>query len=128
MAAGDEIRVRGADEVARTLSAFADDIEDLADTGAEAAGLVQRAAQGFAPRRTGALRASITVARAEHGATVTAGVGIRRPYPSIQEYGSNRRGITAKRYMQRAGDQQEKPVADLYETTIDKLGNQVKGA
>lgn len=128
MAQSGTVRVRGADEVADTLHRLADDLDDMPAVDAEAAGTVQRSAQGFARRRTGAMRASIRVETAEHGATVTAGVGISRPYPAVQEYGSDRRGITANAYMRRAAETQERPVAQLYENAVDKMVKKVKGA
>ena len=126
MATGERITVRGADEVARTLQAFAESLAELPD--ADAGALVQRSAQGFARRRTGRMRASITVKTTEVGATVTAGVGIVRPYPLVQEYGSARRGITANRYMARAAEAQFQPVVNLYESAIDKAADKVRGA
>lgn len=125
MPSGDRIKVRGADEVARTLHALADDLEDLPDV--DAAGLVQRSAQGFARRRTGRMRASIEVKDTSAGATVTAGVGIARPYPAVQEYGSRRHHITPNAFMRRAVESQERPVVAVYENAVQKAAKQVRG-
>lgn len=128
MAAGDRITVRGADEVAKTMHELADALDDLDAVDAQAAGIVQRSAQGFARRRTGRMRASIQTSQTEAGATVTAGVGIVRPYPSVQEYGSTRHGITPNYYMRRAVETQERPVVNLYESAVITAANKVKGA
>jgi phage gpG-like protein len=128
MATGNRVTVRGADEVARTMHACAAELADLTDVDAAAAGVLQRAAQGFAPRRTGTLRASIRTETTGHGATVTAGVGITRPYPSVHEYGSKRRHITASRYMRRAAETQQRPVVNEYEQAVDHAAGRVRGA
>lgn len=119
--------VHGADTVARTMRVLADDVRQLGESvGPDAAAVVVRTAQGFAPRRTGRLRSSIqptTVTAAV--TTVTAGVGIT--YAGVQEYGSRRRHIEPKLYMKRTADTQEKTIAGLYETAADNAAAKVKG-
>lgn len=127
MGAGDAVTVRGADEVARTLNDLADRLGDLGDVDAAAGAVIARSAQGYAPRRTGALRASITVQVAEAGATITAGVQLRDARALVQEYGS-RRGVTGKFYMRRAADSQESAVVDQYETAVKSAADKVRGA
>ena len=124
----EQVRVRGLDDVQRTLGDLADDLADLSSTSAVAGDVLAGAAQGYAPRRTGRLRASIERKATRDGVTVTAGVGITSPYPSIQEYGSKRRGITGSHYMRKAAEQQERAVINEYESTIDRAVKQVKGA
>lgn len=109
------------------MHGFAGELEDLSSADTAAGGIVQRSAQGFARRRTGAMRASIQVKTTDDGATVTAGVGITRPYPSVQEFGSTRRHITANRYMARAAQTQERPVATVYDNAIQHAADKVKG-
>lgn len=126
MATGDRITVTGADTVARTMHDVADAVAELPD--GEAAALLQRSAQGFARRRTGRMRASIETRTTEHGATVTAGVGIVRPYPVVQEYGSKRHHITPNYYMRQALNSQEQPIVNLYESAVQRAANKVRGA
>jgi hypothetical protein len=128
MGKGDSVRVRGADRVADTLHGFADALADLDAAAAESAGVVVKAAQSYARRKTGAMAASITPQVTAAGATVTAGVGIARPYPAVQEYGSRRRHITANRYMGRAAETQERPVIKIYDAAIVKAAGKVEGA
>lgn len=128
MGKGDRITVKGADTVAKTLHGLADDIQSMPKADQAAGELVQQSAQSYARRRTGAMRASIRVERAEHGATVTAGVGISSPYPAVQEYGSRRRHITPNYYMKQAAETQETGVVTVYETAVNKAVGKVKGA
>jgi Bacteriophage HK97-gp10, putative tail-component len=128
MGAGDRVTVHGAENVQRTLRNLADDLDDLDDAADSAGRVVVAAAQGFAPRRTGALRASVTyVARKAGSVEVSAGSGIPRPYPAVQEYGSPRHGIKPVRYMRRAADTQEQRVVNEYETAVSRAADKVKG-
>lgn len=128
MPSGKRVTVRGADRVAETLHGFAEDLADLDDVDARAAGVVVKSAQSYARRKTGRMAASIRPQVTAAGATVTAGVGISSPYPAVQEMGSRRRHITANRYMARAAETQERPVVDLYVAAIEKAAKQIEGA
>lgn len=111
-------RVRGADRVARTLHAAADDLRTMSDAAREYGDLVAATGRGFAPVRTGRLRASIT-ARA---AAVTAAA----PYAAAVEYGT-RRGTRPHRYMGRAVDATEADRDRIYTRSADRIGDTVKG-
>lgn len=129
MGTGDRISVRGAAELKSSMAALADDLTDLESPGRAAGAVIVAAAQGFAPRRTGALRASIIVDNVgTTGVVVSAGSGISRPYPAVQEFGSRRRHIVAHRYMRQAADRKERAVVTEYETAIDRAVDKVKGA
>jgi HK97 gp10 family phage protein len=118
--------VHGADNVARTMRALADDVADLpAAVGPDAGSVIVRAAQGYAPRRTGLLRSSIQSVTSATGTVVTAGVGIT--YAGVQEYGSKRRHIPAKLFMRRAYETQQRNIIDKYETAVNQAVDQVKG-
>ena len=123
-----QVKVTGADRVARTMHDLADDLADLSQPGAAAAEQVAAAAQGYAPRRTGRLRASIEAKATRDGATITAGVGIVRPYPAVQEYGSSRRGITATHYMRQAAESRERAAVSEYETAVARATDKIRGA
>lgn len=122
------VTVTGADQVARTMHNLADDLADLSEPGAAAGSVLAAAAQGYAPRRTGRLRASIEASSTRSTATVSAGVGIVSPYPSVQEYGSTRRHITGSHYMRRAAESRERAAVAEYETTVDRAVDKVRGA
>lgn len=119
--------VRGADEVQRTLQDLADTLEDLDAPGRAAGGLIVKAAQGYARRRTGAMRSSIVAQVTTAGVQVSAGGGIRRPYPAVQEYGSRRHGITPNAYMGRAADTQERAVVGEYDSAVTAAADNVRG-
>lgn len=127
MSNSDVIRVRGADEVKRTLGDLADELDHLDKPGKAAGGLVVKAAQGFARKRTGRMRASIVAQVTTAGVTVSAGSGIAKPYPAVQEYGSRRHHITANRYMAQAADQQERAVVDEYDQAVQHAAAKVRG-
>lgn len=121
-------RVRGLDEVQRTLGDLADTLGDLDAPGRAAGGLLVKAAQGYARRRTGAMRASIVAeVVAGHGVRVSAGGGIARPYPRVQEYGSDRHGITPNAYMAQAVDTQERAVVAEYDDAVQAAADKVRG-
>lgn len=129
MGSGDGATVRGADEVQRTLGQLADALEDLDAPGRAAGGLVVRAAQGYARRRTGRMRASIAAeVVAGHGVRVSAGSGIASPYPAVQEYGSRSQHITPNAYMARAADTQERAVVGEYDAAVNTAADNVRGA
>ena len=125
---GDIVRVRGADEVQRTLHRLADDLDDLEPAARRGAELVAAAAQQFARVKTGRMRGSIRVDATRFGATVAAGVGIASVYPAVQEYGSARLRIRPNRYMQQARDTQENRVIALVEHDVSDAVDKVRGA
>lgn len=128
MGAAGGATVHGADEVQRTLNELADTLEDLDAPGRAAGGLIVKAAQGYARRRTGRMRASITAeVLTGHGVRVSAGGGIPRPYPAVQEYGSRSQHITPNAYMSRAADTQERAVVGEYDSAVSKAADNVRG-
>jgi hypothetical protein len=129
MPSGDRVRVRGADEVARTLKNLADDVGGLDEPARAAGAMLVTTAQSFAPVHTGALRASVTyVAEKTGSVVVSAGPVGTTPYPIVQEYGSPRRGIEGKHYMARAAQTRETNVVNEYETAVNRSVDKVKGA
>lgn len=68
-----EARIDGADTLARTMRAAADDIDDLTTAHRAIGGQVVDVARGLAPVRTGRLRSSITADPGPAGVTITAG-------------------------------------------------------
>jgi HK97 gp10 family phage protein len=125
---GDVVRVRGADQVQRSLRRLADDLEHLEPAARTGAELVARAAAGFARVRTGRMRGSIKADTTKFGATVTAGVGIASVYPAVQEFGSAKRRITPNRYMQQAAESQEDRVVKIVANEVSDAVDKVKGA
>jgi len=106
------VKVRGADRVGRTMHAAAAELESMADATAEYGKVLARSAQGFAPVRTGRLRASIAV----RGAAVSATV----PYAAPVEARSH--------YMARAVDRTESDADRIFTASADDICDQIKGA
>ena len=77
------------------------EVGDLKDVMGDIAAEGARLASSFAPRRTGRLAQSSRGNRAKSKAVVTGGRA-RVPYAGAVNYGSERRGIRAALFMQRA--------------------------
>jgi len=112
------VKVRGADRVARTMNAAAADLKTMDAATAEYGDVLAAAARGFAPVRTGRLRASI----APRGAAVSA----TAPYAAPVEYGAL--GRRPARYMARAVDRTESDADRVFTTGAEHICDQIKGA
>lgn len=94
------VRVEGLSVLVRQLESLGVSVADLKDTMGQISVEAAELARGFAPVRSGALRASIRGNRAKGRATVTAG-NRRVVYASVIEWGWPARHITPAGYMQR---------------------------
>lgn len=103
-------RVEGLSRLIRQLEQVGGDVEDVKDVMAGIADKGARLAAGFAPRRSGALAASIRGNRAKGKAVVTAGRASTTPYAAVINWGWPNRGIPASGFMQRA-DRALQPIA-----------------
>jgi hypothetical protein len=103
------VRIDGLNQVVRGLQELGLDIEDLKDAFAPIAARAARYASSFAPRRTGALAASIRPNRSKNKAVVVAGKA-RVPYAGVINYGWARRNISPSSFMQKA-DERMRPLA-----------------
>lgn len=74
-----EVRVRGADQLARTLRRAARELGDMEAATRQAAAALGTAAGQRAPRRTGRLAATRSVAASRGAGTLTFGVGYASP-------------------------------------------------
>lgn len=102
-------RVEGLNALVRQFEQLGGDVEDVKDVMAGIAAKGARLAAGFAPRRSGALAASIRGNRAKARAVVTAGKA-STPYAAVQNFGWPKRNIPANGFMQRA-DNALQPIA-----------------
>lgn len=102
-------RVEGLNALIRQLEQVGGDVEDVKDVMASIADKGARLAAGFAPKRTGALAATIRGNRAKSRAVVTAGRG-RDSYAGVVNFGWPKRNIPANGFMQRA-DNALQPIA-----------------
>lgn len=95
MTDGNSVEVIGADRLARTLRAAADDLSHLERAGESAGRLVQTRARGTAPVRTGRLANSLRVEVAGAEARVRSDV----VYAGVIHYGWAARGIRAHPFL-----------------------------
>lgn len=117
MAAGADVRVEGRRELARALRQMTGDVSDLKAANAAAAATVAAAAAARAPRRTGALAASVRGNKAVSRATVMAG-GARLPYAGPIHYGWPARGIEPRPFVTEAAQATEAVWLAAYERAI----------
>lgn len=126
MVAGQRVRVRGADTVARTMRDAAAALDDMSGATRTAAGILARAAQGNAPHRTGRLAASIRVSTGPGTGAVTAGGnGVR--YAGPIEGGWRRRNIAPRLYLRRALDAQLPAMIGAYSDDVAAATKQIRG-
>lgn len=97
------VRVEGLNRLVRDLQALGLDVEDLKEVFSDIAGEGARLASSFAPKRTGALAASVRGNRSKNKAVVSAGRA-RVPYAGAINYGWPKRNIEASLFMQRADE------------------------
>lgn len=114
------VKIRGADRVGRTMHRAAKDLRDADEPTRDYGELLARTAQGYAPKRTGALRGAIVV----NGSQVIAGVR----YAAAVEYGSKRRGIAGARFVGRALTGTDHDRDRIFERWADDTAGQIKGA
>ncbi len=109
MAIGGGVRVEGLNRLVRDLQTLGLELDDLKDAFGEIADQGARLASSFAPRRSGALAATVRGNRAKNKAIVTAGRA-RVKYAGAINYGWPARNIAPSSFMQKA-DEQMKPKA-----------------
>ena len=103
MAAQIGFKVEGLAQLTRQLQDVGLDIDDLKRAFASVANEGARVAAGFAPRRSGNLRASIRGNRAKSKAVVAAGRAAV-PYAGAINYGWPKRGIGPRLFMQKTDE------------------------
>lgn len=121
MSEGQGVKIEGADRLASTLHAAAREIgasNTAARVAAEAIGTTARAR---APRRTGRLRASITVRSEAMGASV--GTSLR--YAPFVNYGT--RHVAARPFLTGATETGSPLALAAYEQTVTKALGRVRG-
>lgn len=131
------VRVEGLNRVVRDLQSLGLELDDLKDAFAEIASEGARLASSFAPKRSGALAASVRGNRAKNKAVVAAGKA-RVPYAGPINYGwpegqrnlrakPRRRGgwpigIQPSEFMQRADEaMQPRALAELDRAIVKRI-------
>lgn len=117
------VRVEGLNRLVRDLQALGLDVDDLKDVFSDIAAEGARLASSFAPRRTGALAASIRGNRSKNKAVVAAGRA-KVPYAGAINYGWPRRGIEASLFMQRADEVMRVRAVEMLDDGIKRKINE----
>lgn len=120
----DKVELIGLDNLRRTLSRAASEVQDLKTAPAEAANVVVRATR--APAVTGRLAGSVRPATAKNTGIVRAGGG-GVPYAGVIHWGWPRRGIRAQPFLSIAAQSSEGTWTKAYEKEIDHILGKVKG-
>ena len=115
-----EVRVEGLQETVRALQRAGVEVNDLKDVFAPIAAEAADVAQGFTPRRTGALRASVRGNRAKNKAVVTIGKA-RVPYAGPILYGWKKRNITGSNTIERTDAVMDGRAPQMLERGIARL-------
>jgi hypothetical protein len=121
------VRVEGASRLRATLRAAGGDLGDLKDANARAASMVAQWAAVTAPRRTGALGASVRAARQVGRARVVAG-STSVPYAGPINYGWPARNVKPQPFINNAAVQTQPAWLPVYLDDIQKVCDTVKGA
>lgn len=120
------IEVEGAKRLRRTLREAGDDLEDLKTAHAAAAKIAAEAAAALAPRRSGALAASVRSSGQKTAGVIRAGKK-RIPYAGVIHWGWPRRGIPARPFLTEGAQRTEPLWIPIYEKAIEHALDQIKG-
>ena len=120
------IRVRGAENLARTLRAAGQNVNRMDAIGRTAGTIVVNRARVHCPVDTGALQGSIRVRGRRNGVEVVASENLA--YGNAQHWGYPPHNIRATLFMVRGMQEAEPEVVRLYEGEIQKIMSQVRGA
>jgi hypothetical protein len=118
------VKVEGGRELRKALAALDPKMDDLKDAHARVAKIVEQAARGNAPRKSGRLANTIRGNRAKTRATVKAG-GARVRYAGVIEWGWPKRHIEARHYLVNAAHDTEPTWQRIYLEDVEHLLEQV---
>lgn len=121
------MRIQGLPRLRRALRQLDADVTDLKNANAAAAATVAAAAAARAPRRSGALAASVRGNRAASRATVRAGTA-RVPYAGPIHWGWPARGITAQPFVIDAARATEPVWLAAYARDLERAVSRVSGS
>ena len=112
------VRIEGLRETVRALEKVGVEVDDLKDAFAPISQEGARVAAGFVQSRSGRLAGTLRGNRAKSKAVITAGRS-SVPYAGAQNYGWQRRNITAQGFMQKADEVMEPRSRRLLENAIN---------
>lgn len=117
--------VRGAKELRREMRRAGVDMAELKTANREAANVVLPIAEGLAPIRTGALRASMRTGATQKAGIVKAG-GKLRPYAGPIHWGWPAKGMPPRPWISVAAVKSEGLWEEAYTEHIQKILKQIK--
>lgn len=126
MTDSDPVRIEGVGELARTLRAAGESLDDLKDANQTASRIVLEEARSRAPKRTGALAASGRVNRAAKKANVIFG-SAKVPYASAIHWGWPSHNLKANPFGTTAAERTQPVWLAAYEKNLQQLLDDVKG-
>jgi len=120
------IRVKGAEQLARSLRRSGQELSDLRASGARAGELLVQRARVYCPVKTGRLQGSIHVFSVRGGVTIQASKGI--VYGPVQHWGWPAHNIRATLFMTKALAETRSQVVRIYEEGVQDTMDKVTGA
>jgi hypothetical protein len=124
---GPALQVDGLRTLRRTLKAAGVSLQDLKDAHAQVANLVVRAAEPAAPRRSGALAATMRGSGTQAAAVVRAGRA-SVPYAGPIHWGWPARHIKAQPWIYDAAQNSQDQWTGLYLAALEKIIDGIEGA
>lgn len=119
MAVSGGVRVEGLNKLVRDLQKLGLEIDDLKDAFGSIADEGAQWASSFAPKRSGALAATVRGNRAKNKAVVAAGKG-KVKYAGAINYGWPARNIKASSFMQKADERMQPKALQALDDAIDQ--------
>lgn len=124
---GAVVEVEGAKELRRTLKQAGADMSDFTQANRDAAAIASTAAAARAPRRTGALAASVRAGASRTQGVIRAG-GARVPYAGPIHWGWPARHISANPFATMAASATEPQWVPVYMARLEVIISKVRGA
>lgn len=121
------VQVEGTRELRKELKAAGDDLSDLKDANAEAAGIVTPVARVGAPVVSGALAGSLRSSGTASAAVIRAGYA-SVPYAGPVHWGWPSRGIKPNPFIVEAAKQTQPRWVAAYERAVDRILSKIRGA
>lgn len=116
-----QVKVTGIAKLNRDLRALGVEVDDLKAAMTKIAAMAARAAEGFAPKRSGRLAATVRGNKARNRAVVIAGRGKARLYAGPINYGWPKRNIKPQPFMQQADKAVAPRVVPTLQADLNRL-------
>lgn len=121
---GSGLEITGLRETIRNLERYGADVSDLKAAFQKIGNIVVGEAQSLAPKKSGALAASIRPSNTKNKSIVRAG-SARVPYAGVQHFGWPRRNIKATNYLYKASESKQAEVLRTLEEELERIANRL---